>query len=208
VFILEPVLWVLLIGGLVAPLLTSLINEEIGAREKGFRGKFAARVALAGVVLTWGIRDYEHRRAVAALESRLYQDEAPLRVSAYPHMGNPLSWYGVVETTKFYATMNVDSSIPEADPENNLHLHFRPEPTPAEEAARKTALGRYYFSWARYPITETETLTEPAGYRVRLFDLRFGDPQLNRVINKMGGRRPLSFEVDLDPQLREVKAGP
>jgi len=204
VFIVEPVLLVLLAGGLVAPLLTSLINEEIGARQKGFRGKFAARVALAGVVLTWGVRDYEHRRAVAALESRLYQDETPLRVSAYPHWGNPLSWYGVVETTKFYATMNVDSLTPEADPENNLHVHFRPEPTPVTEAARNTALGRFYFNWARYPMTETETLTDPAGYRVRLFDLRFGDPQLRQMITRMGGRRPLSFELDFDSQLHEV----
>jgi inner membrane protein len=204
VFIVEPILWVLLAGGLVAPVLTSLINEEIGARRKGFQGKFAARAALAGVVLTWGIRDYEHRRAISALESRLYQDETPLRVSAYPHWGNPLSWYGVVETTKFYATMNVDSSTPEADPESNLHVHFRPEPTPVTEAARNTALGRFYFSWARYPMTETETLTDPAGYRVRLFDLRFGDPQLRQMITRMGGRRPLSFEVDFDSQLHEV----
>jgi inner membrane protein len=208
VFIVEPVLWVLLVGGLVAPLLTSLINEEIGARQKGFRGKFAARVALAGVVLTWGIRDDEHRRAVAALESRLYQDETPLRVSAYPHMGNPLSWYGVVETSKFYATMNVDSSIPEADPENNPHVHFRPEPTPVTEAARKTELGRFFFNWARYPITETEALTDPAGYRVRLFDLRFGDPQLRQVIGRMGRKRPLEFEVDFDSQLHEIAPRP
>ena len=208
VFIVEPVLWVLLVGGLVAPVLTSLINEEIGARQKGFRGKLAARVALAGVVLTWGVRDYEHRRAIGALESRLYHDEAPLRVAAYPHWANPLSWYGVVETPKFFATMDVDSSTPEADPENDLHVHFRPEPTPETEAARKTALGRYFFAWAQYPITETEVLTDPAGYRVRLFDLRFGDPQLRQVIGKMGGKRPLAFEVDLDSQLREVPERP
>ena len=208
VFIVEPVLLVFLVGGLVAPLLTSLINEEIGARQKGFRGKLAARVALAGVVLTWGVRDYEHRRAVSALESRLYQDETPLRVSAYPHMANPMSWYGVVETAKFYATMNVDSSTPEVDSENSLRVHYRADPTPPAEAARKTPLGRYFFSWAQYPITETETLTDPAGYRVRLFDLRFGDPQLGLVIGKVGGKRPLVFEVDLDWQLREVPERP
>lgn len=208
VFILEPVLWVFLIGGLVAPLITGLVNDEIGARKQDFPGKLAARVALAGVLLTWGVRDYEHRRAVATLEARLYQDETPLRVSAYPHMGNPFSWYGVVETAKFYATMNVDSAIPEADPENNLHVYFRTEPTAATEAARKTALGRYFFGWAQYPMTETETLTDPAGYRVRLFDLRFGDPQVRQVISKVGGRRPLTFEVNLDSQFHEVLEKP
>jgi inner membrane protein len=209
VFIVEPVLLVFLVGGLVAPLLTSLINEEIGARQNDFRGTLAARIALAGVVLTWGVRDYEHRRAIEALESRLYQDETPLRVSAYPHMGNPLSWYGVVETAKFDATMDVDSSTPEADSGNNLHVYFRPEPTPAAEAARNTVLGRFFFDWARYPVAETEVLTDPAGYRVRLFDLRFGDAQLGQVVGKMGGgKHPLAFEVDLDSQLREVAERP
>jgi len=52
---------VLLIGGLVAPVLGSLIKDEIGVRRQGLPGS-AARVALAGILLTWGIRDYEHRR--------------------------------------------------------------------------------------------------------------------------------------------------
>ena len=204
VFIVEPVLLVLLIGGLLAPLLTGLINDEIGARRRGLAGTLAARVALVGVLLTWGFRDYEHRRALSALESRLYENETPIRVSAYPHFGNPLSWYGVVETTKFYAGMNVDSWSPEADPENNLHTFFKPDPTHITDAARATDLGRAFFGWAQYPLTETETLTNPAGYRVQLFDLRFGDPQIRQMMSKAGGRHPLSFEVDLDPQLHPL----
>ncbi len=201
VFIVEPVLLVLLIGGLVAPFLTSLINEEIGVRRKGPPGKLAARVALAGVLLTWGIRDYEHRRAVAALESRLYQNETPLRVSAYPYWVNPFRWHGVVETSKFYATMHVDSLSPEVDPENNLRIVYKPEETPVTAAARQTYLGRVYFAWAQYPVTETEKLPDPTGgYRVRLFDLRFGYPEI-------GARRTLSAEVQLDSQLHEVGEG-
>ena len=197
VFIVEPVLLVFLIGGLVAPFLAGLINDEIGVRRQGPPGKLAARVALAGVLLTWGIRDYEHRRAVAALESRLYQNETPLRVSAYPYWGNPFRWYGVAETTKFYAGMHVDSLTPEADPENNPHIHYKPEETPIIAAARETYFGKAYFGWAQYPITETETLTDPAGYRVRLIDVRFDYPE-------MSGRHALSAEVDLDSQLHEI----
>ncbi len=198
VFIVEPVLLVFLIGGLVAPFFTSLINDEIGVRRKGPPGKLAARVALVGVILTWGLRDYEHRRAVAALESQLYQSETPLRISAYPYWGNPFRWYGVVETAKFYATMHVDSLTPEVDPENNLRILYKPEETPVTAAVRQTYLGRAYFGWAQYPVTETEKLADsPGGYRVRLFDLRFGYPEIN-------GRRTLSAEVDLDSQLQEV----
>ena len=188
---------VLLIGGLVAPVLGSLINDEIGVRRQGPPGKWAARVALAGVLLTWGIRDYEHRRAVTALESSLYQNETPLRVSAYPYYLNPFRWYGVIETTKFFAGMHVDSLTPEVDPESNLHILYKPDETAVTTAARQTFLGKAYLGWAQYPILETETLSDPTSYRVRFYDLRFGYPEFH-------GSRTLSFEVDLDSQLREV----
>ena len=208
VFIFEPVLLIFLIGGLIAPFFARLINEEIGERKQRLPGTLAARVALVGVLLTWGIRDYEHRRAIAALESRLYQNETPLRVSAFPHWGSPFSWYGVVDTPRFYATMNVDSSIPEADPENSLHIYFKPDETPITAAAHNTYLGRAFYDWAQYPSTETEALTDPPGYRVRLFDLRFGDPQLGQMLKRAGGRHPLEFDVNLDPQLHEIPAKP
>ena len=49
------------------PALFSLINDEIGVRRKGPAGRLAAVVALLGVIAVWGVRDYEHRRAVNAL---------------------------------------------------------------------------------------------------------------------------------------------
>jgi inner membrane protein len=208
VFIVEPVLLVFLIGGLVAPLFTRLIDEEIGERKHRLPGTLAARVALVGVLLTWGIRDYEHRRAVAALEARLYQNETPLRASAFPHAGNPFSWFGVVDTPRFYASMNVDSWTPEADPEGNLHIFFKPEETAVTAAARNTYIGRAFYGWALYPASETEKLADSAGYRVRLFDLRFGDPQVRSMMRGAGGRHPLGFDVELDSQLREVPAKP
>ena len=199
VFVIEPVLLVLLIGGLVVPLVGSLINQEIGVRQQGPPGKWAARFALLGVLLTWGLRDYEHRRAVAALESRTYENETPLRVSAFPYWGNPFRWYGLVETEKFYAGMHVDSLTPEVDPEGKLILHFKPEETPVTAAAKQTYPGRVYFDWAQYLITETEALpAPPGGYRVRFIDLRYAYPE--RV-----GAKMLSSAIDLDANLRLVR---
>src|SRR6059058_1287123 len=64
VFIVEPVMLVFLILGLVVPALFGLIDKEIGARRSPVpRGRLAATVALIGIVLMWGVRDYEHRRA-------------------------------------------------------------------------------------------------------------------------------------------------
>ena len=73
VFIFEPVMFALLLLGLVVPALTALIDREIGAHTSGPRGRVAAALALLGVVLMWGLRDYEHRRAVNALNARTYQ---------------------------------------------------------------------------------------------------------------------------------------
>ena len=48
-FIIEPVLLALMILGLIVPSLFSLINEEIGARQKGPKGRVAATLALLGL---------------------------------------------------------------------------------------------------------------------------------------------------------------
>ena len=191
VFIVEPVLLVVLTLGLILPALFSLINEEIGARSKDAAptGRLAATLALLAVFACWGLRDYEHRRAVGALQSRNYQGADAIRVSAYPYWVNPFRWYGVVETPAFFATMDVDSLAPEVDPEAQMQIHYKPEETPVTVAAQKTYLGRVYLSWAQYPITETEQLeNDPvvspvengrAAYAVRFRDLRYDYPGRN-----------------------------
>jgi inner membrane protein len=188
VFIVEPVLLVVLTLSLILPALFSLINEEIGARKDAApRGRLAATLALLAVFAYWGLRDYEHRRAVAALQARSYQGADAIRVSAYPYMINPFRWYGVVETPAFFATMDVDSlnfdsMSPKVDPEAQVQIHYKPEETPVTLAAKKTYLGRVYLSWAQYPITETEQLQNDtvenarAAYLVRFRDLRYEYP--------------------------------
>ena len=197
VFIIEPVLLVLLFGGLVLPALSSLINEEIGARTRGPKGRLAATVALVGVVLLWGVRDYEHRRAVIALDSQTYLDSQPLRVSAYPYWLSAFRWSGVTETTNFFAVMPVDSGTPAVDPQERMQVRYKPEETPVMLAAKRSYLGRVFLDWAKYPITETERVTDPAGYIVRFRDLRFDYPEMSR-------RNPLGASVRLDDNLHVV----
>jgi inner membrane protein len=190
VFIADPILLVVLTLGLVLPALFSLINEEIGASKKLMpKGRLAASVALLAVCAYWGLRGYEHDRAVAALESRDYHGADAIRVSALPYWVNPFRWYGVVETPAFFATMDVDSLAPEVDPEARMQIHYKPEETPVTLAAKKTYLGRVYLSWAQYPITETELLQDDsaispvgdarAAYLVRFRDLRYDYPGRN-----------------------------
>lgn len=203
VFIVEPVMLALLILGLLVPAIFGLVDREIGIQKRGPRGRLAASLALAGVVLMWGVRDYEHRRAVNALESREYQGVDPLRVSAYPTWINPFHWYGVVETPAFFALAPVNSSAPEVDPEGEMELRNKPEETPVTLAAKRSYLGRVYLDWAQYPITETEELSgAQGGYIVHFQDLRF--VQVPSAVNGDRGRRVLGAAIELDKNLHVV----
>ncbi|OLC93411.1 MAG: hypothetical protein AUH86_16860 [Acidobacteria bacterium 13_1_40CM_4_58_4] len=198
VFIVEPIILVVLAAGLLLPALFSLVNEEIGARRKGPQGRLGATLALLAVVALWGVRDYEHRRAINALEARMYKGADPIRVSAYPYWWNPFQWYGVVETQDVFATMLIDSTIPDVDPDDRMQIRYKPEETPITMAAKKSYLGRVYLDWAQYPITETEQLESPRqGYIVRFKDLRYDYPGRT-------GRSPLSASVELDRNLNVV----
>ena len=202
VFILEPVMLGFLFLGLVVPSLFALIDKEIGARRRGPRGRFAATLALAGVVLMWAVRDYEHRRAVSALQSRTYAGVDPIRVSAFPTWIDPFHWYGVVETPGFFALAPVNSLKPEVDPDDQMETRYKPEETAVTLAAKRSNLGRVFLDWAQYPVTETEALTAPdRGYIVRFQDLRF--VQVPGSVSARG-RRTLGAAVELDQNLHVV----
>jgi inner membrane protein len=197
VFTVEPFILLFLVAGLVVPTIFHLVDQEIGQRRKGPYGRLGAALALIGVVGLWGVRDFEHRRALAALEARMYEGANPIRVSAYPRWWTPFRWNGVVETQDFFAVLAVDSLTPEVDPGERAEIRYKPEETAVTLAAKKSYLGRVYLDWAKYPITETETLDSGKGYIVRFQDLRFADPE--------GGRRSLpSASVVLDEQLHVV----
>lgn len=203
VFIFEPVMFVFLVLGLVVPALFGMIDQEIGARGRGPRGRVAATLALAGVVLLWGLRDFEHRRAVNALEARTYNGVDPLRVSAYPKWIDPFHWDGVVETPAFFALAPVNSLGPEVDPEERMELRYKPEETPVTLAAKNSYVGRVFLDWAQYPITETETLQSPQhGWIVLFRDLRYSGMASSMVSRRSRGA--LSRAVEIDQNLHVV----
>jgi len=208
VFIFEPVMFALLLLGLAVPGLFALIDGEVGARSRGPRGRVAATIALIGVVLMWGVRDYEHRRAIHALNSRTYASADPLRASAYPTMIDPFRWFGVVETSDFFVLAPVDSLSPEVDPGGQLEIRYKPEETPITLAAKKSYLGRVYLDWAKYPITETEAVeSRGGGYLVHFQDLRFAQSPglLDRLMDRRGGpRKVLGATVQLDENLKPI----
>lgn len=192
VFIFEPLLYVALIGGLALPTLFSLVQEEIGARRRGPKGRAGAIIALIGVVAVWTVRDYQHRKAVSMLEASVYHGEDPVRVAAMPYPLNPFRWYGIVETDDFFERFELNSANGDVDPTGRAQTRFKPEETDATRAAKGSYLGRIYLDWARFPLTEVERLNS-GGYVVRFQDLRFSYPDTSR--------RPLRATVELNSAL-------
>ncbi|HWS18750.1 MAG TPA: metal-dependent hydrolase, partial [Candidatus Elarobacter sp.] len=202
VFIVDPIMLLALFLGLVLPGLMALITEEIGSRKPQFRGRGAAIFALLCLAAVILLRDFEHRRAVNALNARTYRGEDPLRASAFPQPINPFSWNGMVETQDFFQMAPVDSGSGEVDPLNTAVVRFKPEETPVTLAAKKSRLGRVYLDWARYPLVTVEKL-EGGRYQVQFEDLRFESAE-----SVAQHKRPtLAGYVVLDPQLRVEEMG-
>jgi inner membrane protein len=214
VFIFDPLIFAVLLAAAVLPRLFALIDREIGARQSLPRGRGGAIAALLFIAALWGVRDVEHRRAVAALEATEFHGERSLRVGAFPYMLNPFRWAGVVETADAYHSMRVDSLHSQAD-SDAAETYYKPQPTQATQAARNTSLGRAYMEWARFPLVEEEERypsepnagvlgtasvqkPEPA-HVVRFLDVRFLYPESRR--------RPLAAYVLLDSAMNPVEAG-
>jgi len=197
VFIVDPIMLIAMILGLVLPGLFALITEEIGSRKPQLRGRGGAIFALVCVAAVILIRDFEHRRAVNALNARTYRNEEPLRASAFPQPINFFSWNGVVETRDAFHLLPVDSRAGEVDPENLQVVLFKPEETPVTLAAKRSYLGRVYLDWAKHPFVTTEAL-EGGRHLVQFEDLRFetaeGASQRRRP--------PLGAYVIVGPQLQ------
>ena len=199
VYIIEPLILVFLIAGLLLPALFGLVNQEIGARTRGPKGRGGAITALVLVAILWGVRDYQHRRAIAAMEAVNFHDRAALRLGAFPYDTNPFKWHGVAETENTYETVRVDSLTPEVDPQGRELTYYKPQYTDVVRAAKASYLGRAYVDWARFLQVEVERRDSPVHYVVTFRDLRFAYPERRGT--------PLGAYVILDEKLNVVSQG-
>jgi membrane-bound metal-dependent hydrolase YbcI (DUF457 family) len=161
-------LWVLaiLLAGILLPLLSGLVTEEIGARSKGPRGRLGASLALAALILYFAVRFMEHGSAVAALQSRTYRGELPHKVAAFAESNSPFRWHGIVETERALHDVEVPVG-PGADFDSSTAITtYKPEPSPALDAARNSAVARRFLQVARFPKAIVEQT--PEGFRVTL----------------------------------------
>jgi membrane-bound metal-dependent hydrolase YbcI (DUF457 family) len=163
-------LWILgiLLAGILLPLLSGLVTEEIGAKSRGPRGRIGASLALAAILLYLVLRAALHSSAVATLESRTYRGESPRRAAAFAEPGSPFRWHGVVETERAIHDVEVEvGPAASFDPESAI-TSYKPEASPALDAARNSAVAQRFLQIARFPKATVEKT--PEGYHVILRD--------------------------------------
>jgi len=161
-------LWILgiLFAGILLPMLSRLVTEEIGAKSKGPRGKVGASLALATMILYIVLRFVLHGNAVAALESRTYRGESARKSAAFAESGSPFRWHCIVETERALHDLEIDLGPAGSFDPDSAVTSYKPEPSPALDAARDTAVARRFLQAARFPKATVEKT--PDGFHIIL----------------------------------------
>lgn len=171
-FVVDPYIWVALLLALFAPFLGRLLVSELGAPRRKYPSIAGPVLGLAFVLFYDGARALLHARATATLDSRLYQQEAPIRVAAFPTPLSPLAWQGLVETSDRYLSYQLDLAAI-FDPAA-ARVFYKNDPTPALAALQRLNDFGVLIGFAQYPLWRA--ITDESNARYRLTDLRFGDP--------------------------------
>ena len=181
VFIFEPVIFLLLVLALMAPLLFGLVNAEVGSRKPLFAGRGWAVFGLLAVCAGLDLRAGEHAKAIHLVSQNpplpADQGSAPVtRVFASPSPGDPFTWHMIVDTPGFLPARH--GRYPQW---NHRSGHARGHAVqacthPAHPAAKRTGLGRIYLDWSQYPVLTESTDTNDARHPLAIVtfsDARF-----------------------------------
>ena len=152
VFIAEPVIWGLLIVALIFPALLGLTDRELGARRTRFRGRGWAIAALSGMVILWCFRWAEHASARNPAEAANATTSPIRRIALEPYPINPWRWHAILETDTTWQTAEVDTRTGRVASDPRTDALFKPQPSPAIEAAKRTRLGQVYLDWSQWPV--------------------------------------------------------
>jgi inner membrane protein len=223
VFIFDPAIFLLLLAALVTPALLRLVNAEIGARAETFPGRRWAIAALAGVVLLWGVRAFEHQRALqlasqqtveapanpdapdaenspqASLDSSGVAPAAPPAIFLQPQ--RMLASPDIVNPFRWHVAIDFGPEIQlaEIDSANKMFnpangVMAKPARSPELTAAQASALGRAYMDWSAMPVIDVSKATEPGEPTL----VMFRDARFMGGMSFLGDRIPLTGIVELD----------
>jgi inner membrane protein len=197
--------WVLLAVLLIAclaPALSRLVSDEIGARRGEGRG--TAVFALCFIVLYGGFRAAMHARVMSQLQSRIYDNalgSPATRMAAFPHSANPLAWSGIVEGEHSYRLYDL-SAYGNFDPHEGELLYKMNWNTTLQRVSLNPAF-QYALYFSQFPYWQ-KTPDQQNLSTVSMTDLRFGRPgesffKLNASVDSSGQVQEVWFGGGVRP---------
>jgi hypothetical protein len=120
------------------------------------------------MLLYLAVRFAMHHSAMAALQSRTYRGEQPRRVAAFAESSSPFRWHGIVETESALHDVEVDVGPGAGFDAESAATSYKPESSPALDAARNSAVAQRFLQVARFPRATVEKT--PEGFQVLLRD--------------------------------------
>ncbi len=193
----DPWILTILIACIALPELLRLVSSEIGAKDKKPRGQTGALIGLALVLIYVGARATLHSNVLATMGSRTFHGETPRRVSAFPESLSILTWHGVVETESALDEIEVSAFSSDTFDADTSVRQFKPDPSPALDAARNTSAARRFLAMAQIPKASLEK-TE-AGSVVVLRDLRY--------VAASDTQHEIAAVIELDPNNKVTSQG-
>ena len=124
---------------------------------------------MAAMCIYVGCRALLHGNAVAMLEARTYRGETARRVAALAESDSPLHWRGIAETERALHEFSLDLLNAGSFNSEAGVAGYKPESSPALEAARNTESARKFLAAARFPRASVEKT--PTGFRVQIRDV-------------------------------------
>ena len=207
VFIVDPFLLLVLIGGLVLPAIFGLTDREISNRRVVFRGQGLAITSLVLICLYYGWRSTEQAHALNLVRQSGVGGAPAQRLAAEPYPFSPFHWHAIVETADYYQTADVSTWTNIVDTSDANDRIPKPPVTPAVAAAKQSWLGRVYLNWSQFLVTRDAGRELPPDYaedpnapqiltRVDFEDLRFAYPA---IPGGNEGRPPLGASAYVAP---------
>jgi len=186
---------ILLVTCALLPLLLDMVKEEIGARVDSGPSRVWPVTALVLMAAWVGARAVLHHRAEQVLAGATYKGEAALHWGAFPAGTSPFRWRGIVETGALLVEADVALDAAQPLSMDGVTIHYKPEPSPAVEAAAAAPLARAYTGVAQFPVLTVEV--RPDGARAELHEL--GDSLLHTRDGAWNGL------IELDPGSQVVR---
>ncbi|HZQ45115.1 MAG TPA: metal-dependent hydrolase [Acidobacteriaceae bacterium] len=184
VFIFDPLIFAVLLMGLIVPPIFRMVSSEVSARRQPFTGTGWPIAALFLILAVWGVRWIEHDRATQLAMGQSLQAPAPpessgqttdqttgqaidqsaaklptylaaQRVLANPDPLSVFRWYTVTDFGPVYQLERADTREQEIAATEGTY--DKPDATVALIAAERSKLGRVYLDWSPMPILSADS---------------------------------------------------